>query len=149
MIFMDPLKAFLSSQTCSILCVTNLKSIRASPPCRRKAGSWKALWRAPRLQPNVLPRHSPTASCFLALHIEKVSGLFSVAWTQVAEVKKNLEFGRSKEQRSPARIVSGAGSLKSPGSMKSGIGEGRGMLFCKAASKGLPRPFNAAGWRCS
>jgi hypothetical protein len=27
--------------------------------------------------------------------------------------------------------------------------EGWGKFFSKAASKGLPRPFNAAGWRCS
>ena len=78
-----------------------------------------------------------------------MSRIFHVALTQVAEGKKNPEFGRSKEQRSPARIVSGAGSLKSPGSLKSGIGEGWGMFFFKATSKGLPRPFNTAGWRCS
>ena len=67
----------------------------------------------------------------------------------MVEGQKNPEFGRSKDQISPARIVNEAGSLKSPGSLKSGIGEGWGMFFCKAASKGLPRPFNAAGWRCS
>ena len=78
-----------------------------------------------------------------------MSGIFLVALKQVAEGKKNPEFGRNKQQRSPARIESGAGSLKSPGSLKSGIGEGWGMFFSKAASKGLPRPFNAAGWRCS
>jgi hypothetical protein len=27
--------------------------------------------------------------------------------------------------------------------------EGWGSFFSKAASKGLPRPFNAAEWRCS
>jgi hypothetical protein len=27
--------------------------------------------------------------------------------------------------------------------------EGWGRFFSEAASKGLPRPFNAAGWRCS
>ena len=75
--------------------------------------------------------------------------MFPVALTQVAEGKKNQEFGHNKEQRLPARIVSGAGSLKSHGSLKSGIGEGWGMFFSKAASKGFPRPFNAAGWRCS
>ena len=85
----------------------------------------------------------------MSLHIEKVSLTFLVASTQVGEGKKNPEFGRNKEQRSPARLVSGAGSLKSPGSLKSGIGEGWGMFFCKAASKGLPRPFNVAGWRCT
>ena len=122
---------------------------RASPPCCRKAGSWKALWRVPSLQPKFLPRHSPTVVCFFSLHIEKVSGIFPVALTQVAEGKKNTEFGRSKEQRSPVRIVSGAGSLKSPGRLKSGIGEGWDMFFFKAVSKCLPRPFNAAGWRCS
>ena len=53
-----------------------------------------------------------------------------------------------KEQRSHGRIVSGARSLKSPGCQGRGIGEGWGIFFCKAASKGLPRPFNAAGWRC-
>ena len=123
--------------------------LRASPPCRRKACSWKALWRAPSLQPNFLPRHSPTIVCFLSLHIEKVSWIFHVALTQVVEGKKNPQFGHNKEQRLPARIVSGAGSLKSPGSLKSGIGEGWGMFFSKATSKGLPRPFNTAGWRCS
>ena len=56
-----------------------------------------------------------------------------------------------QEQRSPARIVSGAGSLKSPGNQLEGleIGEGWGIFFYKAASKGLPRPFNMARWRCS
>ena len=54
-----------------------------------------------------------------------------------------------QEQRSHARIVSGAGSLKSPSNQGRGIGEGWGTFFSKAASKGLPRPFNAAGWRCS
>ena len=53
-----------------------------------------------------------------------------------------------QEQRSPA-IVSGAGSLKSPGNQGRGIGEGWGSFFSKAALKGLPSPFNAAGWRCS
>jgi hypothetical protein len=53
------------------------------------------------------------------------------------------------EQRSPARIVSGAGSLKSLGNEGHRIGEGWGMFFSKAASKGLPSPFNMAGWRCS
>ena len=119
-------------------------------PAAERQALGKPLWRAPSLQPNILPRHSPTVSCFLALHIEKVSGIFPVALTQVAEAKKNPTFGRSKEQCSPARIVSGAGSLKSPGSLKSGIGEGWGMFFSKAASKGLPMPFTRqAGWRCS
>jgi hypothetical protein len=54
-----------------------------------------------------------------------------------------------QEQISPARIVSGAGSLKSPGNQGRGIGEGWGMFFSEVASKGLPSPFNAAGWRCS
>ena len=54
-----------------------------------------------------------------------------------------------QEQRSPARIVSGAGSLKSPGNQGRGIGEGWGRFFSKAVLKGLPSPFNAAGWRCS
>jgi hypothetical protein len=27
--------------------------------------------------------------------------------------------------------------------------EGWSIFFSKAASKGLPKPFNAAGWRCS
>ena len=67
----------------------------------------------------------------------------------MAKAKKIPEFRRSKEKGRLGRIVSGAGSLKSPGSLKSGIGEGWGMFFSKAASKGLPRPFNAAGWRCS
>ena len=93
--------------------------------------------------------HSPTVSCFLSLHIEEVSGIFLVALTQVTKAKKNPECGRNKKQRSPARIVSGAGNLKSPGSLKSRIGDGWGMFFSKAASKGLPRPFNEAGWRCS
>ena len=67
----------------------------------------------------------------------------------MAEAKKNPECERSKEQRSPARIVSGAGSLKRPNILKSGIGEVWSMFFAKTVSKGLPRPFNAAGWRCS
>jgi hypothetical protein len=54
-----------------------------------------------------------------------------------------------QEQRSPARIVSGAGSLKSPGNQGHRIGEGWGRFFSKGALKGLPSPFNAAGWRCS
>ena len=54
-----------------------------------------------------------------------------------------------QEQRSPARIVSGAGSLKSPGNQGLGVGEGWGRFFSKAALKGLPSSFNAAGWRCS
>ena len=54
-----------------------------------------------------------------------------------------------QEQRSPTRIVSGAGSLKSPDNQGCGIGEGWGRFFSKAALKGLPSPFNAAGWRCS
>jgi hypothetical protein len=52
-----------------------------------------------------------------------------------------------QEQRSPARIVSGAGSLKSPSKFEKPGQEGWDMFFSKAASKGLPRPFNAAGWR--
>ena len=54
-----------------------------------------------------------------------------------------------QEQRSPARIVSGAGSLKSPSNQGRGIGEGWDNFFSKAASKGLPSPFNAAEGRCS
>ena len=54
-----------------------------------------------------------------------------------------------QEQRSPARIVSGAGSLKSLGNQGRGIGEGWGEFFFKAALKGLPSPVNAAWWRCS
>jgi hypothetical protein len=50
-----------------------------------------------------------------------------------------------QEQCSPARIVSGAGSLKGPGNEGRGIGEGWGSFFCKAGSKGLPSPFNVAG----
>jgi hypothetical protein len=53
-----------------------------------------------------------------------------------------------QEQCSPVRIVSGARSLKGPSNQGRGIGEGWGSFFCKAASKGLPSPFNAAGWRC-
>jgi hypothetical protein len=53
-----------------------------------------------------------------------------------------------QEQRSPARIVSGAGSLKSPGKFEEPGQEGWGRFFSKAASKGLPRPFDAAGCRC-
>jgi hypothetical protein len=52
-----------------------------------------------------------------------------------------------QEQCSPARIVSGAGSLKSPSKFEE-PGQGWGEFFSKAASKGLPRPLNAAGWRC-
>jgi hypothetical protein len=47
-----------------------------------------------------------------------------------------------QEPRSPSRIVTGAGSLKSPGK------RGGADFFSKAVSKGLPRPFHAAGWRC-
>ena len=65
------------------------------------------------------------------------------------EAKKNPKCGRSKEQCSPARIVSGKESLKSPGNQGRIYGEGWGMFFSKAASKGLPSPFSAAGWRCS
>ena len=54
-----------------------------------------------------------------------------------------------QEQRSPTRIVSGTRSLKSLVNQGRGIGEERGGFFSKAASKGLPRPFNAAWWRCS
>ena len=54
-----------------------------------------------------------------------------------------------QEQRSPARIVSEAGSLKSPGNQGRMIGEGWGRFSSKVALKGLPSPFNAAGWRCS
>ena len=54
-----------------------------------------------------------------------------------------------QEQHSPARIVSGAGSLKSPGNQGLGVGEGWGNFFSKAALKGLPSPFNTARWRCS
>ena len=54
-----------------------------------------------------------------------------------------------QEQRSPGRIVSGAGSLKSPGNQGREFGEGWGSFFFKAVSKGLPSPFHAAGWRCS
>ena len=54
-------------------------ALRASPLYRRNACSRKALWRAPSLQPIFLTRHSPTVSCFLALHIEKVSGIFPVS----------------------------------------------------------------------
>ena len=55
--------------------------LKASPPYRRKACFWKPLWRAPSLQPKFLTHHSPTVSCFLALHIEKVSGIFHVSIT--------------------------------------------------------------------
>ena len=54
-----------------------------------------------------------------------------------------------QEQRSPVTIVSGDGSLKSPGNQGLGIGEGWGNIFSKAASKGLPSPFSVARWRCS
>ena len=54
-----------------------------------------------------------------------------------------------QEQRSHGRIVSGAGSLKSPSNQGRRFGEGWGSFFSKAASKGLPSPFNAARWRCS
>ena len=50
-----------------------------------------------------------------------------------------------QEQCSPVRIVSGAGSLKSPGNQGRGIGEGWDKFFSKTALKGLPSPFNAAG----
>jgi hypothetical protein len=53
-----------------------------------------------------------------------------------------------QKQRSPARIVSGARSLKSPGKFEEPGLEGWGRFFSKAASKGLPRPFDAAWWRC-
>ena len=54
-----------------------------------------------------------------------------------------------QEQRSPVRIVSEAGSLKSPGNQGRGIGEGWDNFFSKAALKGLPSPFNAVQWICS
>ena len=48
-----------------------------------------------------------------------------------------------QEQRSPARIVSEAGSLKSPGNQGRWIGEGWGMFFSNAALKGLPSVYGA------
>ena len=48
------------------------------------------------------------------------------------EAKKNPECGRSKEQCSPARIVSGKESLKSLGNQGRIYGEGWGMFFSKA-----------------
>jgi len=44
-----------------------------------------------------------------------------------------------QEQRSPARIVSGAGSLKSPGNQGRTIGEGWGMFFLQGRVKGLAK----------
>jgi hypothetical protein len=61
----------------------------------------------------------------------------------VDEVKKNPECGRSKEQCSPARIVSGNESLKSHGNQGRIYGEGWGMFFSKAASKGLQQGGDA------
>ena len=83
---------------------------------------------------------------------EKLSGVLldSPNWHDSLDRKwmRPQNVGAARE-RSPARIVSGAGSLKSSGIQGRGIGEGWGTFFSKAASKGLPRPFNAAGWRCS
>ena len=67
----------------------------------------------------------------------------------MVEAKKNPECGRNKEQCSPARVVSGKENLKSLGNQGRVYGEWWGMFFSKVASKGLPRPFNTTGWKCS
>ena len=46
----------------------------------------------------------------------------------MVEAKNNPECGHSKEQCSPARIVSGKEILKSPGNQGRVYGEGRGTL---------------------
>ena len=61
------------------------------------------------------------------------------------EAKKNPECGRSEEQCSPARIVSGKESLNSPGNQGRIYGEGWGMFFSKAPLKGLPNPLTRQG----
>jgi hypothetical protein len=53
-----------------------------------------------------------------------------------------------QEQRSPGRIVSGAGSLKSPSKFEEPGQEGWGRFLCQATSKGLKSPFDAQGWWC-
>ena len=63
----------------------------------------------------------------------------------MAESKKNAECGRNKEQCSPARIVSGKEILKSPGNQGRVYGEGWGMFFSKATSKGLQDPLTRQG----
>jgi hypothetical protein len=47
-----------------------------------------------------------------------------------------------QEQRSPARIVSGAGSLKSPGK------KGGADFSPRPRQRACQDPFDAAGWRC-
>ena len=101
---------------------TTSESISTLP---QKGRLWKSPLKGSKLATKFLTAALPTVSCLPSLHIEKVSGIFPIASTQVAKGKKNPDFRRSKEQRLPARIVSGAGSLKNPGSLKSGIGEGR------------------------
>ena len=63
----------------------------------------------------------------------------------MAEGKKNPEFGHNKEQRSPVRIVSGAGSLKNSGSLKSGIGERWGMFFSRPRQRACQDPSTREG----
>ena len=57
----------------------------------------------------------------------------------MAEAKKNLECGRSKEQRSPARVVSGAGSLKS------GIGRGGACFSPRPRQRASQDPLTRQG----
>ena len=64
------------------------------------------------------------------------------------EAKKTRNAG-AVSTLSPARIASAKENLKSPLHQGRIYGEGWGMIFSKAALKGLPSPFNAAGWRCS
>ena len=126
--------------------------LRASPPLGRKAGSQNALWRAPSMHWIFLGWHSPTVTCILALQ----PGLFSKNCQKYYMIPKSgtihwIASGWSPgmwaqlEQRSPARIVSGAGRLKSPGNQGRRIGEGWDTFFSKAASKGLPRPLTRQG----
>ena len=102
------------------------------------------------MQPNFLPRHSPTVSCLLSLHIDKVSRIFPAALTQVVEPKKNMD--RMWAQQGATLTCEDSEwsrKFEEPWQFEERDWRGWGMFFCKAASKGLPRPFNAAGWRCS
>ena len=136
--------------------IPKIRILRASPPLGRKAGSRNALRRAQSMHWIFLGWHSPTVTCILALQ----PGLFSKNCHEYYLVPKSGTIHKiasgwgpgmwaQQEQRSPTRIVSGARSLKSHGCQGRGIGEGWGIFLSEAASKGLPRPFNSAGWKCS
>jgi hypothetical protein len=136
--------------------VTYASQIRASPPLRRKADSRIVLWRAPSMHWIFLGWHSPTLTLHTGSSTRKTVKNIpcKVASTQKwhdSEIASGWRPGiwAHQEQRSPGRIVSGAGSLKSPGKFEEPGQEGWGRFFCQAASKGLPRAFDAQGWRCS